>query len=153
MIRLEVPGPPRGKNRPRFNRATGRTYTDQRTVSAEERVRGAWHRAGEPRVDGPLAMRVEIVVGRPGSHFKLDGSLSAAGARALWPTKKPDLDNVLKLCADSLNGCAYRDDVQIVLATVTRRWCRGDELERTVITIDQAPAGSIDLNSREEIHV
>ncbi len=32
----------------------------------------------------------------------------------LRPTKKPDMDNVVKIIADSLNQVAYRDDTQIV---------------------------------------
>ncbi|MFL8231041.1 RusA family crossover junction endodeoxyribonuclease, partial [Clostridioides difficile] len=30
------------------------------------------------------------------------------------PNKKPDLDNIIKSVADSLNGIAYKDDSQIV---------------------------------------
>ena len=30
------------------------------------------------------------------------------------PTKKPDIDNVVKALADALNHVAYRDDTQIV---------------------------------------
>ena len=30
------------------------------------------------------------------------------------PIKKPDMDNVIKVIADSLNQIAYRDDTQIV---------------------------------------
>ena len=37
---------------------------------------------------------------------KLDGTLR--------PTKKPDLDNLVKIIADSLNELAYYDDAQIV---------------------------------------
>ena len=31
----------------------------------------------------------------------------------LFPTKKPDADNIIKVILDALNGVAYRDDVQI----------------------------------------
>ena len=31
----------------------------------------------------------------------------------LFPTKKPDADNIIKVILDALNGLAYRDDVQI----------------------------------------
>ncbi|MDX5782784.1 RusA family crossover junction endodeoxyribonuclease, partial [Clostridioides difficile] len=32
----------------------------------------------------------------------------------LRPSKKPDIDNVVKIIADSLNEIAYKDDTQIV---------------------------------------
>ncbi|EGT4654474.1 RusA family crossover junction endodeoxyribonuclease, partial [Clostridioides difficile] len=32
----------------------------------------------------------------------------------LRPSKKPDIDNVIKVVADSLNEIAYKDDTQIV---------------------------------------
>ncbi|EGT3840206.1 RusA family crossover junction endodeoxyribonuclease, partial [Clostridioides difficile] len=32
----------------------------------------------------------------------------------LRPNKKPDIDNVVKIIADSLNEIAYKDDTQIV---------------------------------------
>lgn len=35
-------------------------------------------------------------------------------ANEIRPTKKPDMDNVVKIIADSLNQVAYRDDTQIV---------------------------------------
>ena len=41
---------------------------------------------------------------------------------ALFPTKKPDVDNIFKGIADSLNGIAYRDDSQIVSATINKIW-------------------------------
>ena len=31
----------------------------------------------------------------------------------LFPTKKPDADNIIKVILDALNGLAYRDDSQI----------------------------------------
>lgn len=30
------------------------------------------------------------------------------------PTKKPDIDNIIKIVADALNGIAYYDDKQII---------------------------------------
>lgn len=37
-------------------------------------------------------------------------------AGEIRPTKKPDMDNVVKIIADSLNNLAYYDDTQIVEA-------------------------------------
>lgn len=145
MVTLTIPGQPRGKERPRFVRATGRTYTPRRTVSAERAVQEAWVQAGRPRFpDGPLRMTVTLRLQRPQGHFRSDRvRLSAAGLRNPIPTKKPDLDNTLKLVADSLNGLAYRDDAQIAEAVVRREWADWPE---TVVSIEVIAAMTEDLS-------
>lgn len=134
-IVLRIDGKPVGKGRPRF--ANGRVYTDKLTSSAEARVWFAWHQAGRPRLsDGPIAFLVTQVVTRPQSHWRKDGTLSAEGERRPWPIgRKPDFDNALKLLADALNGCAYRDDVDIVHSWYVRRWANPGETEHTEIVI------------------
>lgn len=134
-IVLRIDGPPRGKGRPRFSRASGRTYTDHRTQSAEQRVRLAWLEAGSPRLDGPIELVVNVALRRPGSHYKRDGTLSAAGKRSDWPTKTPDFDNVAKLIADALNRCAYGDDASVVHHRFIKRWASAGEREHTVVHI------------------
>lgn len=131
-----VPGAPTGKGRPRFNRQTGRTYTPSKTQSAEARVREAWMQAGRLDLgDGPLEMHLVVVVARPGSHFRVNGDLNAAGLRATEPTRTPDLDNVLKLVSDALNQLAYRDDRQVVCAHLRRRWALPGEREHLRVTL------------------
>jgi len=139
-IVLRVDGKPTGKARPRFNPRTGHARTDNATRLAEARVIEAWMNTGSPRLpDGPAYVGVEMAVARPRTHLRTSGELSAAGLRAPWPTRKPDADNVLKLVMDALNGCAYRDDVDIVHAWVLRRWCYAGEHEHTLITLRPAP--------------
>lgn len=48
----------------------------------------------------------------------------------LFPTKKPDADNVIKVILDSLNGVAYRDDVQICRVYFDSQCCSA-RLHRT----------------------
>lgn len=140
MIELIVDGQVRGKGRPRFVKASGRTYTDTSTMRAEARIQLAWLEAGKPRiVDGPLELVLEAVLPRPGSHYKRDGTLSAAGERSVWPTKKPDVDNVVKLAMDACNGCLYRDDAQIVWVHVVKRWANPGEHEHTRIRVTEMP--------------
>lgn len=134
-ILLVVPGEPKGKARPRFNRTTGRAYTPSATQRAEHRIQLHWMQAGSPTVQGPLSIDIEAVLARPQGHFKVDGSLSAAGSRMPHPAKKPDWDNLGKLVADSLNGLAYNDDAQIVCAELRKRWAKPEENECTVIRI------------------
>lgn len=135
MIRLRIDGKPTGKGRPRFVRATGRTYTDPQTEAAEARIERAWEDAGKPRIAGPIVFELDIVVARPKNHWRVDGTLSAAGEREPWPCRKPDADNALKLAMDALNSRAYRDDVDVVYALVLRRWAHRTEPEYTVIRV------------------
>jgi Holliday junction resolvase RusA-like endonuclease len=140
-VEIVVHGTPTGKARPRFDTRTGRAFTPKRTVLAEGRVHDAWVNAGCPRVDGPVLLTVDVVLARPAAHFRADGTFSAAGRRSAAPTKKPDWDNIAKLVGDALNGCAYRDDADVVRAVVTKRWTDGrDDPERTLIRVESAPA-------------
>ena len=141
MIELTVAGRPTGKGRPRFNPRTGHARTDDATRLGEARVIEAWMNAGSQRLsDGPVHLTVEVVVARPKSHYRVDGTLTAAGARSLVPLRKPDLDNAIKLIMDALNGCACRDDVDVVSISAWRRWCRAGEHEHTHVTV--APTGA-----------
>jgi Holliday junction resolvase RusA-like endonuclease len=134
MIHFTVPGEPVGKARPRLGRR-GRVYTPAATKRHEALVRESWQLAGGRRIEGPLAIHVEAETARPASHRLKRGGLSAAGRRSAVPTKKPDLDNVLKLVADALNGHAYQDDAWIVAATVVRRWAPEGSPPRTVVRL------------------
>lgn len=143
-MRVVVPGPPRGKDRPRFVRATGRTYTTTPTLRAEQRIREAWQQSGYGRVDGePLELFVGVVLERPKTHYRVNGGLSAAGRRSSIPMRKPDVDNTLKLVCDALNGVAYCDDVQIVDARVRRRWAAAGESACTIIILEFAETPDI----------
>ena len=142
MIVLHVDGPVRGKGRPRFSRKTGRVYTDRLTRVAEDRVRHAWEEEGRPRVEGPVEMEVTAVLARPGSHFKRDGELSAAGKRSQWPTKTPDLDNAVKIALDALNRRAFTDDAQIVILRAVKRWASLGEPEHLEVRIVGIPVAA-----------
>lgn len=122
---LLIHGEPEGKGRPKFVRKTGKAYTPKKTVLAEGEVVRKWEEAGSPRMPEDTALRLEVVlyVARPGTHFKADGSFTAAGLRQPRPYKaKPDCDNACKLIMDALNKKAYRDDVRIVEILVERHW-------------------------------
>lgn len=127
---FKVPGRLAGKGRPRATVIGGkaRMYTPAATASAEDRVREAWRAEGCPYLgEGALSIEVRLYEQRPAGHFTSKGALSAAGKRKLYPAHKPDLDNVLKLVGDALNGCAWRDDSQFVSARILRQWAVRDE--------------------------
>lgn len=136
MISLVIPGRPVGKQRPRFNRQTGRTYTPTKTVAYEQRIHTVWEAQGRPRLDdGPLHARITACYERPPAHLRVKGGLTAAGQRQPYPMPQVDLDNLIKACLDALNGLAYRDDRQVVHVEALRRWCQPDEHEHVRITV------------------
>jgi Holliday junction resolvase RusA-like endonuclease len=120
---LVIDGQPKGQPRPRFT-SNGHPYADKKQRLAEGEIRRAWENEGSPRLpDGPLRLSLHLAVARPASHFKRDGSLSAAGEREPWPMRsKPDLDNAIKLVLDALGTLAFRDDVRFVDVHATREW-------------------------------
>jgi Holliday junction resolvase RusA-like endonuclease len=135
-VLIRVEGPAKGKGRPRFVRATGRTYTDPETLGAEERIRAAWRAAGSPDYGTvPVRLNVRVLVSRPQAHRRVNGLLTQAGIREPYPSRLPDLDNVLKTVADALNKCAYRDDRQIVDSYLSRRWATLSEHDHVLIWI------------------
>lgn len=117
-LSFTIPGPMRGKGRPRFVRATGRAYTPQETENAEAWVRQCAVQAGAKPVDGPLLLVLGIFVDVPASWSKTKRAQALAGG--IRPTNKPDLDNIIKLVGDSLNGIAWVDDKQIVEISAQR---------------------------------
>lgn len=132
-LRFEVPGIPVGKGRPRFVRATGRTYTPDRTVAFEDRVGFYAVAAGAVVMEGPVHLEVWAYWPCPKSKHRKRNP-RPEGPR----TSKPDADNVLKVVADALNGICYQDDSQITDATIRKRTAAQGQPARTVITVKEA---------------
>lgn len=122
---ITVPGVARGKQRARVV-MRGRfptAYTPKETVSAENWVRHCCiEQVGQPCLEGPLLLTMDIIVAIPQSWSRK--KQEAALNSVIFPTGKPDLDNTIKLHLDSLNGCLFRDDSQIVSLSVTKRYGR-----------------------------
>ena len=113
QIRFVIPGEPAGKGRHRDGR--GFHYTPDKTVRYESLVcveYQAQSKGFKFPDDAMLDMRVLAYFGIPKSKSKKQQGLMRRGV--IRPTKKPDMDNVVKAIADSLNNVAYRDDTQIV---------------------------------------
>ena len=113
MINIIVPGEPVGKGRPRFGR--GRTYTPEKTANAEAVVR-EYARAAYPEkkhlISGPVCLTVIFFMTIPKSWSKKKQHQADIGE--VRPTSTPDIDNLLKLVGDALNGVVYLDDKQII---------------------------------------
>ncbi len=116
-------GEPQGKGRPRFSRVGDyvKTYTPDKTAAYENLVKVEYERQcrGKRFPDEQmLDMRIFAYYGIPKSTSKKKKQLMLDGE--IRPTKKPDMDNVVKVIADSLNNIAYKDDTQIVDSMVRK---------------------------------
>ena len=56
-------------------------------------------------------------------------------AGLIRPTKKPDLDNVIKSILDALNKVAYHDDTQIVSLSVEKFYSDSPRVEVAISSI------------------
>ena len=114
-IIITIHGEPTGKARPRvFNRGgKSMAITPEKTVMYENLIKICYaDQAGHFFGEMPLNMHVTAYYSIPKSASKKKATMMQSGE--IRPTKKPDLDNVIKCVADSLNGVAYKDDSQIV---------------------------------------
>lgn len=119
-----VPGEPVGKGRPRIGRvgAHARMFTPPKTASYEGLIAHAGQQAmnGRALIEGPVMVEMDIALSIPQSMSKKRKAQALAGQ--LFPTKKPDMDNVIKAIYDGLNGVVWKDDVQVVKAVVGKRY-------------------------------
>lgn len=130
-IKFTIPGRVGGKGRPRAVVINGnaRILTPAKTRSTEAMVRefAANAMAGNALLEGGLQVFVVIWLERPKSWTR------RKVAETPFPTGKPDLDNVVKLIGDALNGIVWHDDSQIVDLHVARRF--STDGERVVVSI------------------
>lgn len=130
MIEFEIPGPVRGKGRPRFTRA-GHAYTPAQTANYEAFVKllASEAMAGRAPIEGAVRCRIDVTMAVPQSW---SARKQAAAIESGRPTKKPDADNIAKIIGDSLNKIVWRDDAQIAECTISKRWGEMDSVAVTV---------------------
>lgn len=136
-VRFSVPGKPQGKARARtVHRAdNGRSisYTPDNTVLYENFIKDQFlnHSKGFYMERGkPVAIRIVARFLPPKSASK-KRKLDMLEGREL-PLKKPDMDNIVKVVSDALNGVAYHDDAQIVYVTAKKAYSAIEGLDVTV---------------------
>ena len=124
-VTFYVEGEARGKQRPRTVRKDGvtRTYTPKETKEYEQLVKSAYLREAKGVFfDGPVSVTISVFVEPPKSASKAKKNEMLLLHEKVWPTKRPDLDNVAKSICDALNNTAYKDDAQIVRLFVFRHY-------------------------------
>ncbi len=124
MVRtIKIPGRPKGKSRPRF--ANGHAYTPKTTRDYEKEIAACYQEQDGRKHVGGLALTVEAVFKIPESWNKKKKWETINEGRR--PEVRPDIDNIVKVVMDGLNGIAYEDDSQIVEITARKIYGLGYE--------------------------
>jgi len=124
MIRIEIPGTPVPKSRPRAAVIAGRArlFTPAPTRSFEAAV--AWiarQAMGDAQpFDEALSVEIRVHLTPPASWSAKQRALALAGRR--WPTSRPDVDNLGKSVCDGCNGIVWTDDSRIVELSVSKTY-------------------------------
>jgi Holliday junction resolvase RusA-like endonuclease len=131
-LTFSVPGDPVPQPRARVSTRGGfaRAYTPaEHPIHAyRQAIADAARKAGATPTDAvPLTLIVDLVFGRPKSHYRKSG-LKPDAPRL----PRPDCSNCLKGIEDALNGIAWVDDTQVGRVVVEKSY--GDE-PRTVVRI------------------
>ena len=131
---IEVPGHIKGKGRPRVNSYTGMVYTPTTTKDYEYLVE-QYFLLKYPKFkpfEGRLSVNIIATFNIPKSTKKCE--VEKMLQNQISPTKKPDIDNIVKIILDAMNKFAFKDDTQITKLSVEKKY--GEE-EKIYIEIDE----------------
>lgn len=124
-----VTGKIRGKGRPRFG--GGHAYTDKQTRAYEALIAEEYRLSGGKLHTAPVFVRVAALFAIPKRATKKERELMLSDS--ISPTKRPDIDNILKVVLDGLNGYAYKDDAQVVKVSGEKYYA--DNPEQLIIEV------------------
>ena len=119
-----IPGTPVAKGRPKFARRGNfvTTYTPEKTASYENLVKVTAMQAmgGRPVIDCAVTVGIDLIVTPPASWSQKKQRAALSGE--IFPTSKPDIDNVVKGIFDACNDIVWRDDKQACDVQVRKRY-------------------------------
>lgn len=119
---FEVPGEPRGKGRPRFTR-DGHAYTDNETRAYEDKIIAYYRKQlGAFRWPDSAVICLDVTAVYPIPKSATKAAVAGMQAGRILPSRKPDIDNVLKVVLDALNGVAYKDDSRVVCVSARKMY-------------------------------
>lgn len=143
-VKFRIPGKIQGKARARtyYDSHIGgyRSITPNQTASYENLVKLIYDQECQGARwfnKEPLKVLIIANYGITKSTSKKDRKLIEEGK--LYPTKKPDADNIAKIICDALNKVAYGDDTQIIELVVWKLYTSNRPyVEVTIGDIDNA---------------
>ena len=138
IYEFEVEGDIMGKGRPRVNTYTGHTYTPSKTKEYEDYIKQNF-KIKYPKYE-PFTGRVSVTII---AYFKIPKNTSKKNETLMYngtisPTKKPDIDNIVKIILDGLNKMAFADDNQITKLDVEKKYVKNEaDKEKVYIKIEE----------------
>lgn len=127
---VKVYGRPKGKARPRF--ANGHAYTPKATRDYEKMIGACYLEQDGRKFDGKISLEVKAVFKIPESWSKKKKWETINEGKR--PECRPDIDNIVKVVMDGLNGIAYGDDAQVVEIKASKSYGHG--YEGLLITVE-----------------
>lgn len=89
---------------------------------------------GRPLLEGAIALQLRFYLPRPKGHYGVRGVLPSAPH---YPIVRPDVLKLARGVEDALTGIVWRDDAQIVIEALVKRY--GDPA-RVEVTVMEAPS-------------
>lgn len=134
-MKFVVLGKPKSKGRPRFSRRGKyiKTYTPSSTTEYEKLVKLSAIEQCKDQLDKEYTGLVKMSIK---AYFKPNKSISKKQYNLLIGQahlKRPDLDNLIKIICDGLNGIAYKDDNQVAIISAEKVY---DDEERVEVIIE-----------------
>ena len=130
-VDFTIPSAPVPKSRPRFNKNTGRAFTDDKTRIFENIVSlayGARHYFDDSYIRIRMKFKFEV----PKSYSKKKRIEALEGK--IRPTKA-DIDNYIKSVLDGLNGKAFKDDRYIYAILAEKEYAEEASIEVTIESV------------------
>ena len=134
-MRFTVIGTPKPLKRHRVARS-GHMYDpsiqDKKAFSLQANIM----KPGKP-LSGALKISLKFYFKRPKSHYRTGkfSKLLKENISGNYNDKKPDLDNLIKLVCDSMEGSWFKNDSQISSIRAEKFYCNQTEEPRTEVQI------------------
>lgn len=131
VITFEVPGQPIAQQRPRAA-SRGKFVTiydakESRAAKAHVALYAGLAQGNKPMELGPLSATVDFYIKKPKSKIRKHSTPFP------YPNSKPDIDNMIKLVFDAINGITFKDDNQIIELHCRKKWAI--EEPKTIVSI------------------
>lgn len=132
-LQIFIPGKPKGKQRPRVVR--GHAFTPQETKDYELMIANLYRAMHGRMIDGYVKVFIKAIYLVPKSYAKK--RKEQIMRKEILPAVKPDIDNIIKIILDGLNGIAYKDDAQVIEVTAKKAYTFIEDEEGVFVDVKE----------------